>query len=104
MRHPGENLSNLATVFCLAVDAASVCRHAQARQRRDRTVEYPKHLSKSNTVGRDAQHIASKFTTSALDNSVLLQFEQNLLKKLARDSLLRGDVGDYHTIAASKSH
>jgi hypothetical protein len=103
VRHPGENSSDLATLFCLAVGATAIGGCAQAGQRRYWTVDYAKHLSKSDTIRGDEQRIAAELTASALHNAITLKLQQNMLKELARDPFLRRDVWDHHRFGASKS-
>src|SRR5262245_25450867 len=98
--HFGKNPPDLAGRFVLAVGTAAISNLTQARQRRDRAVDNPKHASEGDLIGRRQQSIAPEPASAARDNAVALQVEEDLLEKLARDALLRRDVRDHHIVGA----
>jgi hypothetical protein len=98
--HFGKDPPDLAGGFILAVGTAAIGNLAQARQRRDRAVDNPKHASESDLIGRRQQSISAEPASAARDNAVALQVEKDLLEKLARDALLRRDVRDHHIVGA----
>ena len=91
----GEDMPDFAGRLVLAVGAAPVGNLAQARQRRDRSVDKAQHFAESELVGRPQQHIAAEPTAAAHDDSGALQLQQDLLEKLLRDRLGFRDFGNH---------
>src|SRR5690606_41629968 len=82
-----------------AVIATPISHAAKTRQRCDRPVDNPQHLTKGDLRGVLEEHIATGLAAAARDNAVVLQVKQDLLEELLRDALLLGNVGNEKNIA-----
>ena len=95
---PGEHTTDLAILLGAAVGASTICDPAEARQLRDRSVDQAQNASERDLVGRHQKTVAAKAASATCDDAVMLEVEENLLEKFARDALTLGDFPDHQRV------
>src|SRR5271154_3064490 len=85
-----------ATAFVATLAASHVRRLADAWQRRDRPVQYAYNVPDADLTGVAAEEISAALALLALEQSLVLEFEQNQFQEFARNTLTLRQIGDQH--------
>jgi hypothetical protein len=89
-----EDASHFAGPFAQAVIASAVGPLAEARQRRDRTIDDPKDLAESNIIGWPQKKVTARLAAPARYDAMMLEVKQDLFKELFGNALILRDFGN----------
>src|SRR5208282_623516 len=84
------------TALVAAFTASHVCRLADAWQRCDWPVQYAYYVPNADLLRIAAQEISTALTLLALEESLVLEFEQDQFQKLARNTFALGQIRYEH--------
>src|SRR5208283_887982 len=85
--------SNSTAALVAAFTAAHVCRLADARQRCDWPVQYAYNMPNADHLRIAPKEISAALALLALEQPLVLEFEQDQLQKLARNGFALGQIG-----------